>query len=321
MRILLRLAVSAALLAAVCPTAEADDDAVVLIQPRISVGQQEYQLEFDDVLSPSGSSGFDFRDGFRVDDQLPFAGAGVTVTMNRWFLDVSGQRSQRGHEETYQFSGRALGNDVFAPGDGHPHHLGIDLDREEFNATLGYGFTDAFSVYVGYKDATVNMSQRQSPEPRPDPGDILFIGDYAMDFSYRGCFIGATYVIPVGAAGALSLQSSLARLDGSFSQRFSGDVLLAAPTAANQFAGVPIDKGFRDGVVDGDSLGVNVGVSWTGTLGWIDPALSRLTYTVGIDRSQYEFDSSGSKAFWAADFQEKHTRVRLDLRYRLGADD
>lgn len=40
MRILLRLAVSAALLSAVRPTAEADEDAVMLIQPRISVGQQ-----------------------------------------------------------------------------------------------------------------------------------------------------------------------------------------------------------------------------------------------------------------------------------------
>ena len=313
-RVAVSVVVSVGLVATSCVSARAE---AVTVQPRITVGQQDYELRFDDVLSPFGRSGFDFRDGFKVDDQLPFAGAGITLTLDRWFFDLSGQRSQQGHDETYQFSGRALGNDIFAPGDGHPHRLSFDLDREEINATVGYGVTDAFSVYLGYKSASVDMAQRQAPEPSPDPGDILFIGEYAMEFSYDGFFAGATYVIPVGSSGALSLQSSIARLDGDFTQRFSGDVLLAAPTPTNQFNGVAADKAFRDGVVNGESVGINVGISWTGQFNWISESLSRLTYTIGIDHSQYEFDSSGAKAFWAADFQEKHTRLRLDLRYRL----
>ena len=290
----------------------------IVVQPRVSLGQQAYELRFDDVLNSLGRSGFDFRDGFKVNDQLPFAAAGITVTANRLFLDVSGQRSKEGHDRTYQFSGRALGNDIFAPGDGHNHQLDIDLEREELNATVGWGFTDVFSAYIGFKRATVDMQQRQSPLAGPDPGDILFIGDYDMEFIYEGLFVGATYVVPVGDAGALSLQSTVARLDGDFSQRFSGRVLLAAPTASNSFNGADVNTAFRDGVVRGDSVGVNVGISWTGQFFASLPALS---YTIGLDHSRYEFDSSGSQAFWAADFNEKTTRLRLDLRYRLAASE
>jgi hypothetical protein len=122
--------------------------------------------------------------------------------------------------------------------------------------------------------------------------------------------------VPVGNLGALSLQSSLARLDGAFTQRFNGNVFVTNPSFPNNLR--PINPEFKDGRVDGISFGLNVGISWSGSFGWISPRLARLIYTIGVDQSQYKFDSGRSKSLWAADLQEKNTRARFEWRYPFG---
>ena len=66
----------------------------------------------------------------------------------------------------------------------------------------------------------------------------------------------------------------------------------------------------------GKSTGLNLGVSWTGDLGGLSPRLERLSYTIGIDRSEYTFKSS---LRGANDFAETVTRARLDLKYAITA--
>lgn len=288
-------------------------DALVL-QPRATIGQQRYELVFEDVLVPDDSGGFDFRDGFGIADTLLIKGAGLTATYGSFFVDVSGQWSDTGNSESIQFMGRATGQGL-APGNGHAHRELNSFDRKEFNGTVGWAVTSNLSAYFGYKRATVDLTQSTTPvlSPLPDFGDVLFVGDYAMEFEYDGYFVGATYSVPVRTWGAISLQSSVARLDGTFSQVFTGAAVIFTGTLTPFF----LDPSFRNGVVDGRSTGINVGISWTGNFGALGAGFDRLSYTIGVDHSEYTFDGGQSNAFWAADFTEKTTRGRFDLRYRF----
>jgi hypothetical protein len=310
--------VCASLLPAALPAAS------MSIQPRVSAGLQNYSMGFEDVISPLSNGGLDFiRDGFEVGDLLPFVGAGVTLTRGRLFLDLSGQWSRNGHDATLQRMSTEIdknGNtspavvgavNVF----GQTHRIVAEFDRSEYNATLGWAFTANFSTYAGFKRASSDMTQATQPDTAPPPsiGDVLFFGDYAMEFSYDGFFLGATYSLPVGNWGAFALQSSIARLDGEFSEKFAG----TAGIFVSPISTLPINPSFRDGTVDGESTGFNIGLSFTGSFGWLSPALEGLSYTIGVDRSLYKFDSGKSRAFWAADFEETNTRARVDLRYRL----
>jgi hypothetical protein len=299
--------------------------ATVAWQPRLNAGVQDYALRFDDAVSPTAAGGHDFRDGFKIQDQLAFAGAGINVGAGRWFADLSGQWTQRGSDRTEQFEGVSIGGGVVTAGDGQNHRSDVDFDRQEYNLSLGWAAADNFSVYVGYKHARAGLVQTLTPILTPPPyvdltggrdGDVLFTGDYHMKFTYDGPFIGATFAVPVGNRGAIALQSSLARLDGSFAEEFSGTVAVTSAAAPGQRR--LINPTFKDGSVDGRSVGINVGLSWTGYLG-AGAGVTGWSYTVGIDHSQYKFDAGRSPALWASDFEETVTRARLEVRYRFAA--
>lgn len=311
------------------------------VTPRLTIGSQKYDLKFEDVTSAASGGGIDFRDGFEIHDDLKFVGGGLGLSHGRLFADVSGQFTNTGQNVTTQFMGNAIGGglttqshpiiDLLGPAaigaTGHNHVIASDFSRSEYNFTLGFAVTPTFSLYAGYKRAGLDVDQAVSPVqgvpgnsgvPFPDPGDVLFQGRYAMKFDYDGPYFGVTYAVPAGRHGALVLQSSVVHLDGSFTQKYTGlvTVLTSFGTA------VTLNNAtFRDGVVDGKSTGYNIGVAWTGDFGALNESLSRLSYAVGIDRSQYKFDGGSSQAFWAADFEETITRFRVDLRLRLGGGD
>lgn len=297
----------------------------VVVQPRLSTGVQDYQLRFDDVITPIPNGGTDIRGGFKVADTITFVGGGINVAYQRLFVDASGQWSQTGTDHNQQVEGNAIGNGVFTQGDGQNHNSDVSFHRQELNLSFGWAATSELSVYAGYKYARVDLTQHLSPILTPPPlvntatgqdGNVLFFGDYLMNFSYNGGFVGASYAVPVGNVGAVALQSSLARLDGVFRQRFSGNVFVTNPNFPNDLR--PINPSFKDGEVDGVSFGLNLGISWSGNFAWIGAPLQRLVYTIGVNQSQYKFDSGKSKSLWAADLQEKNTRARFELRYRLG---
>jgi hypothetical protein len=316
------MGLSVGMFAALCAADAAAQSTVV--QPRVSIGVQDYQLHFDDVILPLANGGHDFRAGFKVDDRLPFIGAGLNFSVGRAFADFSGQWSQNGSDHGTQFEGVAIGPGLYTSGDGLNHRSDAEFHRQELNVTLGWGATANLSLYGGYKHATVDLTQTLTPILSPPPfvdvsggrdGDVLFTGTYEMQFTYSGAFAGVTYSVPV-SAGAFSFQSSLAYLDGAFEQRFFGNVSVTNPNSPNSLRS--INPTFKDGQIEGQSFGLNVGISWTGDFAWLGEGLRKLSYTIGIDHSQYKFDSGKSNSLWAADLQERNTRARLDLSYRFG---
>ena len=171
---------------------------------------------------------------------------------------------------------------------------------------MGWALSPNFSVYAGYKNATLNITQMRTPSfsPPPDNGDVLQIGSSLIDFSYHGFFVGTTYSLPVSSWGTLSVQASIAQLDASFKQHFEGLLFIftTIATASGPVIGppIPLNPSLEDSTVRGSSTGLNVGVSWTG----FGPAASRLqglSYTIGLDQSQYKFQGSATDG----DFEER----------------
>jgi hypothetical protein len=285
----------------------------LVVQPRLSAGTQQYQLSFADVITPNGNS-FRFRNGFTVGDRLAFGGAGITLSSGSLFADLSGQWSRTGTDQGEIFQGTAFDANGDTTGAlGHEHHFDARFARHEINAALGWAVNSDFSAYLGYKDARLSMTQARAPVlPVPEFGDVLQLGTFTMDFSYHGFFLGGTYSIPVAPwDGAFSIQSSIARLSASFTQYFAGSV--AIYTAAGLLF---LDPAFMNSHVTGTSTGLNLGLSWTGNLAWMSARLRNLSYTLGVDESQYKFDAP---SVVDGNFEEKNTRMRLDLRYRFGA--
>lgn len=286
----------------------------VTFTPRVSGGYQDYALEFQDVTTPNPQGGISFRDGFRVSDRLGFLGAGLNISSKRIFVDLSAQRSARGTTHTTQFQGNGNFDVPGTTSVGHIHSLDSTFRRDELNATLGWGVTSEFSLYAGFKHAKLDMQNALLPlvDPPPQFGELFFFGTRAIDFHYNGPFLGATYAVPVGSWGALSIQSSVAFLDGGFKEHFNGLEFLADPSFPTGLR--PIDTSDINGNLHGRARGLNLGVSWTGSFGGM---LHDLSYTVGLDRSEYTFKTSESTT---GDFTETNTRLRLDLRYRFSQE-
>lgn len=299
-----------------------------VLQPRLTAGMLDYSVRFDDSVTALASGGHDFRDGFRAQDRMPFAGAGLGLGWGRLLVDVSGQWTRRGQDHTTQVVNNSLGvPGVYTAGDGQEHRSDVRFDRHEYNLTAGWAVNGSLSAFVGYKSSRADLVQTLTPILAPPPfvdpagrdGDVLFTGDYLMRFSYQGAFAGVSFAVPVGEHGALALQSSLARLDGEFQQRFAGVIQVTNLTAPGQRR--TISPTIKDGVVAGRSTGVNLGIAWSGRFARSTGADdgSGWSYVIGVDHSQYTFDAGRSTASWASDFTERVTRARLDVRYRLRA--
>ena len=285
-------------------------------QLRGTLGLQQYELRFADIVIPSDppipGAEITFRDGFEVEDQQTFGGVGLTASFGRFSIDLSGQRSGTGKDTGQQFQGnQQLQNNPFGiPVDlGVNHSLNSSFDREELNLNFGYGITNNITLFAGYKDAESTIRNTLAPIGEIGFFALTFEGDRIADFSYDGWQAGAATAIPVDKLnGTFSVQAAVVFLNGDFVERFEGQNFVATPAGP-----VEVDPSLIVGgaTVSGDSVGVNVGVAWTGRF---SKDLPKLLYTIGFDHSRYEFETDQT-AF--GDFEEKNTRLRFDLRYRF----
>ncbi|MFO1426525.1 MAG: hypothetical protein U1F11_06050 [Steroidobacteraceae bacterium] len=284
-----------------------------VVTPRLTAGQQDFNFRYFDLIQALNTNLAGTRDGFEVGDRVSFVGAGLTVSHGRWFLDLSGQQTSTGNTTTTQFIGPIIG----LPGNGANHDLFVPFSRKELNAAIGYGINPNLSVFVGYKDARTKLRNNLSPIlDQVQIGNLYLIGQQTNRFSYKGEFAGLSYSAPVDRwNGAFGFQASLAQLHGKIESNFDFPVFISVATAPFL---VPVNPAvFGLTTIDparGRSLGMNLGISWTGHFDWISPRLSKMSYTIGVDRSEYNFKERTR----TNDFSETITRVRLDLRYAIG---
>jgi hypothetical protein len=287
----------------------------VVVQPRVTVGMQDYSFRYQDLVVPVNTNFSVGRDGFVVTDNVPFEGAGITVSRGRWFLDVGAQRTHTGETTTTQFIGPFPG--LGLTGNGALHDLYVPFRRKEVNVAVGYGLNSNLTMFVGYKDASTELRNNLSPKlDQVQIGNIYLIGQQTNTFSYKGGFVGWTYSFPVERwGGAFGFQGSVARLDGRVEAEFDFPLVVSIPAPPYLQPVDPRVIGLTTTAPSrGKSTGVNLGLSWTGSFNWVTPKLRKLSYTIGVDRSEYSFEERSR----TNDFAETITRVRLDLRYAIG---
>ena len=240
------------------PSAFAQD---FTIQPRVSIGYQHYDLEFD------------FNDSLDVDADYMFGGLGVTAQIGKFFVDLYGQTNLTDAEFSEEFINDGV-NVV---------NREANVDRDELNLTVGYAFTTNITAFGGFKYAR-NVIEQEFNSDNAVVDD--FFADQFIDLEndYLGPFVGAALSLPVANFGTASVSGSLAYLDGEQT------VDLVIGFGADQLAA-------EDVTTAGSAVGYGLGATWTGSLAPFLPSLSQVGYSVGVDYSSYDFEDDDDDIF------------------------
>lgn len=302
------------------------------LQPRVKTGAMYYEFnqkalaEFSsgpltDPLSafPNAISELTLR------DTLPFFSGGLTLFVERFFIDFDVQHAFNG-QDNGRFRSSTLipegtlpvvATDAVAQTD---ILIDSDFNRTEFAVSIGYGITEHLVLYAGYKRTDTDFDQNLRGDiallppnnlaPIPDLTGT-FTGVLDFEFEYDGPFAGAAYTLEIGKGifnGALSGNIGLAFLSGNTNLRFKEFVLTNLTGTATPLDLSGLDRqpiGLSN--LDGDTVGLSLGLTWKGFT-----ALNGLTYSVGITGYRYDFESDQTQ-----DFTETLVRFDVGLAYAL----
>jgi hypothetical protein len=138
------------------------------IRPRFNTGVQF--LEYSQDVFKFGSNSFAGEiSEVTLKDFTPFVSGGLTLFIDRFFIDSSVQFSFEGEDtihstNDFSFSERGIESNINAGGENN-----VNFDRLEYSFSLGYAITDQIVVYAGYKSARteigVNLNNGLSQQP------------------------------------------------------------------------------------------------------------------------------------------------------------
>jgi hypothetical protein len=301
------------------------------IQPRLEAGVLQYEYQQDAItgtlLTSFETIGSTFlQEKFRFKDTLPFAGAGLTVFADRFFLDISGlttiSEGEDGDTITFSQFQEFPTTDLFSTGSlGAQPAVNADFERDEYAISLGYGVTEQLAVFAGYKWARTDFeTQGRGPTsavftiggiPQFDRVTVEgFVEQEAdFDFEYDGPFVGINYGLEVNAGfleGTLSFNFAAAFLDG--------ESKVKAQSSVFAFAGLedtPLDEAQVAVESEGETVGLTFGVGWRGFT-----PIENLTYAVNISGYKYEFDADNQGgALENPDVDESALAFKVGLGY------
>ncbi len=314
------------------------------VRPRVGTGLVNYEYKQQAFVDASTEMADDGNvtntvlvgDRIETSDSLLFAEIGVSVFLGNFFVDISYQKSDEGTDDYSQ--------DVFVDISSVTEDLSVialgtanfekqrEMEREELAASIGYAVTENFGIYAGYKrnDTQFDDEIRSATAvaisvAAGDPFDIFgqevaigsrgrevseISGPSSIELEQSGFFIGATYVLPFESDGwfngALSFDLGLAFLDGDQSVK-DRTVRTVTETNLNSSGDVTPETGTQN--TSGDAVGINVGFAWSG------PLTERLSYSVGVDGYQYDYESDG-----VVDFQDTVIRFSAGVSYAIDSN-
>ena len=214
---------------------------------------------------------------FNFKSDYLIGGLGLTVQTGRFFADLYGQKNLSDAE--------FVDNDFVGV-------AGLDLDEEaerfNVNLALGYAITPSISVIGGVKYASNDIEGDFFQD------NVANGGFFDVEVEYVGPYFGGAYALPIADAGFVVLSGSVTYLFGETKVDAENNGVVENVT------------------IKGESIGSNLGVAWSGNLGPLASALSRLGYSIGVDYSAYEFSDDG-----VDEFSEKTVRGKFDLKVRF----
>lgn len=278
------------------------------VEPRLNVGALYYEFEQEPLtIRDSGVFNGNFAtsetkiSGFSMNDVMPIINGGVTLFVDRFFVDIYGQKAFSGEDSTTTETTFTNANST--------NHFPLDAewDRYEYAISFGTGITENIAVFGGYRQATTEFEFTINTPDDPD-----FISAYDKDeFEQKGFFVGGVFATPIGGAepfsGVLTINLAAAFLDGELKNkeatatRNTGEVVDNSPPGGGGF--------LAGGDLKGDTVGLNVGVSWKGKL-----LIKGLSYIIGLDGYRYDYNSGNPSA---PDFSETSVRLAVGTSYRF----
>lgn len=307
-------------------------------QPRLEAGVMHYSFESEAINDSSLSmpvalnSGFTFtQKTFEFSDRLPFIGAGGTLFLGRFYLDVSGQYATGGRDaspvvysgygiESYDFENLYINTSSLVAESTHAARF----DRIDAAVSLGYAFTRRFSMFVGCKWADTQFKAafqgRYSTfgyyfdNDLDGPASFRLWGEADYCFKYQGPFVGVVQSWDCSHCrflkGMFTANLALAYLSGKVTlDRL--DQYIAVESINGQPV-TPVVRHFNDGIfarynTRGDAWGMTLGTGWRG-----ETPMEGLTYFINASGYRYEFDAQENGQ---SDINETAVIVKLGLSY------
>lgn len=298
----------------------------IYFQPRVEFGVLDYSHTRDafvnaevQVLLPSGPQAQRLSmEKFTFSDMIPFIGVGATVFVDRFYFDVNAIRDLGGETDVDVSAFIGSTNNTLL--DAVRFDMQSDrLTRRDYNLAVGYATPiDGLSVFAGYRqgklEATFDDRWTASRVTSDDTDTQRYtaIRRFHFDLEQKGPFVGLSYAWPVETRhlnGVLSSSFAVGFLDGEIDQRAEDSIVVESDRP-----GVPVgapagDSSLANDRITGDTIGVTLGVKWSGTT-----PVDNLFYSLGI--AGYRFDFSATDATIAkVDFSETQITYKLGLSY------
>jgi len=262
-------------------------------ETRFQLGVMDYEYEQKPITLSNG----DKNSGYKLGSIMPFAGGGITVFKDKLFFDLYLQKAVSGSDQATLEFDEADDSSNFSD-----ENIDSDFDREEYSLSLGYTVGSQGALFIGYRESTTYFDE-SSDEHRKNRTITNIIN---LDFKQQGYFLGGVYAFPVSEQTVITLSAALAFLDGEYN--FSSHSV----GVSDNGEGTPSEHSFAN-VSEGDTKGLNLGVTWKGRLS------ERLDYTLGLNGYKYDFDFQNVDSGRTADpkLAESVTRLSTGLSYRF----
>lgn len=296
-------------------------------RPRFNVGAQYYGYDQDSFSFETPNPDFqDTGSDLEFSDTLPFVNGGLTLFVDRFFVDLSVQYSFDGEDEDdFSINSFIQGDPNAGPNSpiqadtilNFDTQLDAEFDRLEYSVSVGFAVTEEFVVFAGYKRAEtefdiklqngqINAFSAANMVPIPFLSGT-FTGNQDLEFDYDGPFIGGAYTWAVGTVGALTGNLAVAFMDATVDVKYrdievTNQMGVTAPLDLNAVIATG-SSGTLD--LDGDTIAVSLGITWKGFT-----PVDGLTYAVGLNGYRYEFDGDNTP-----DFAETVARLDFGLAY------
>lgn len=285
------------------------------LQPRFNTGAQYYEYSQDAFSFASLNPRFANTGAeLKFSDVVPFVSGGLTLFVDRFFVDFSVQYSFEGNDEDNFSSSSFLPASGFIPTDTVARTssvLDTDFNRIEFAVSAGYAVTDQLVIFAGYKNAETNFRSRLKAGKidtfsaanlvtNPFLSGTL-TGKLDPHLEYDGPFVGGAYTWKLGMGpvqGTLTGNLAVAFMDGSAELKFR-DIVVT--NQLGQQSPLDVNAVINTTGLSGDTIGLSVGLTWKGFT-----PLDGFTYTVGVNGYRYDFNGADTP-----DFTE--TVVRFDI--------
>jgi hypothetical protein len=275
------------------------------IEPRVQAGIMDYEFEQKASTTPGGA----IDQGFKLVSSMPFLGVGSTLFVNQFFFDLYVQKAFSGSDSaTNRLDTEKKSFDFI---------VDSDHERDEFSLSTGYSLGSQWVVFGGYRKVRTQFNNKDAYREELAKNQFFVMdAKYKSSFDQDGFFFGSTYALPIKKHSIIAFNIAFAVLDGKYDSRRrlklkgvnqEGEVLIDPDD------GKPIEATVDAGaVLDGDTLGLNLGVSWKGRIG------EKVGYSLGVNGYNYDFDNKGGeKESYQTDLSERVLRFSGGLSYQF----